>query len=317
LFGAITTDSYDSIVGPYAPGGVFGDVATNGDMSTANTLTVGGHVRIAGNGGLTSNNTVTIKQALHSNGPVTLTSESSISTDGYVNGTVSTATKVDFGGTLTQPAGTTNAGMVTANAFALGEINITPPCPCDNSAIIPVGALMMDYSLPENNDNAAVGLEASLLQTPGGPKHLQLPCGVFYLSGISNTAAVTITTTGNTALFIDGDIDVSGMLHIHPLPGAQLDIFTLGSIKINGNTVLGSPNYPAATRIYIGGNGPVTFANSLELSGFLYSDQATVSVNNALDIYGGLSVYKLQTSNTLVVHYDSGAQQLSEYCPAP
>jgi hypothetical protein len=318
LSGQVTTDSYNSLTAAYAPGGTTGDLATNADIYMANLLSVGGNLRVAGQYGLTSNNAVTIAQALFSQGQINLTVPSTVGTDGYVNGKITTSTTLDFGGTLTQPVGFPNSGMVSASAYMTEDVSVDPPCPCESSATIPVLDLITTYAISENNDNATIELAANTLMTPGGTKHLKLPCGVFYLDGISNTAAVTITTTGKTALFIGGGINISGSLKVHPLPGSELDLFVTGAISVNGETVIGSPNYPAATRMYVGGNEQMLFANSFELAGYLYSDEATLNVNNALDIFGGLSIYQLQTRNTLKVHYDSTAKELANYCmPSP
>ena len=318
LSGQVATDSYDSLTAAYAPGGIYGDLATNSNVYMSNMLSVGGNLHIAGQYGLTSNNKVSVAQALRSHGQINLSVPSTVATDGFVNGKITTSTTLDFAGTLTQPAGISNAGLVTAGAYVTEAVTVTPPCPCSGPKSVPVSSLMTTYSDPANNDNEAIALEANVLASPNGAQHLQLPCGVYYLSSISNTAPVTITTTGKTALFISGGINISGTLRMHPSPGSELDIFVTGAISVNGKAVIGSPNYPAATRMYIGGNNQVLFANSLELAGYLYSDEASLNVNNALDIFGGLSVYQLLTRNTLAVHYDTAVEALPDYCaPTP
>jgi hypothetical protein len=155
---------------------------------------------------------------------------------------------------------TTCAGYTLSNGTCNIEnpFTLQKPCKrCDPASQIPVNAYITNYS-GTNNDNAGIGLNADKFKAgaPGyvGSGILDLPCGYYFLSRIDVAGNLTIVAHGNTALFVQGDIN-SGPgtgLTISEAPGARLDLFVGGAIALQGSPNLGNSAYPANQRTYVG-----------------------------------------------------------------
>jgi hypothetical protein len=313
----VLTDAYDSTEGPYVPGGTGGGIGTNKGFASTNMLHVGGTLWSAGSAGITMGNISTVEHEFHSASNVTLTNVDTVGLDAYVNGHIMTSGQFSIGGTLTQSPGFFAQGNVTSAATVSAPVNVPPPCKCAPDELLPIASTIAAHASPQMNDNLAVGLSAGALVSPPGVASLVLPCGVYYLNGIASSQDVSIVATGNTALMIDGDVSVTGKLYISPAPGATLDVLIAGTFFASNKVVLGSPNYPAAMRVYVGGSSAINMSNNVTIGAYLYAMKAVVNFSHAVNIFGGLAVGALHASNTLNVHYDRAVLEASQDCAEP
>jgi hypothetical protein len=290
------TDAYNSATGPYKPGQLGGGVGVDRDVTLwSDTVTIGGTFWESGVG------------TYHSSGPT-----SEVKTDMHLGGSWSASSPFIVDGNASV-AGTLSG--VTVKGTNASVASVAPACDCSPSKIIPVGAIVAAHR-PPNNDNLAIALSASVFESPSVGLRLDLPCGSYYLTKIAASNPVTIAVHGRTALFIDGDVAASDALAFVLDPSAELDIFIAGTLKASDSLVIGSPNYPALTRAYVGGTDTLRLSADVRLGGELYAASSQLvdwSAKN--DIYGAVFAGNFKASAATRIHYDRGVLNAGGPCP--
>lgn len=311
-------DAYDSTLGPYTPGGEGGGVATNGAFRANSGFDTTGTLWAADelNSGaaVQTNMPGTISQRLHAGSAVQFANGVDIGGDAYVNGSVTR--DVTIGGDLHVPDTAYVDDSVSYTNLQRGPVDVARPCDaCGVDDRIPVGAIVANRS-GSNNDNALIGLDEDILAgISDGTRRIDLPCGHYYLSEITTNQAVTIVATGNSALYIGGDINSSSPLHITVTPDAQLDIFVAGSVKTNTGLKLGSPNFPALLRMYVGGAGGFHANTGADLSGYIYAVPGGIKSTGGLEVFGGVFGQSIATNNGGTYHFDRRINVVGDSCP--
>jgi len=303
----VFTDAYDSLAGPYEPGGIGGGIGANGAVATSNVVTVGGSLFTSAAGGYAATNEVDILGELHSGGNVSTNSDMNVGFDAFVDGDISG--NIDIGGTL-HTAGNVSGG-VTYGALDTTAATVDPPCRCDEQ--VPVGTIVSNYQV--NNDNALINLQPDALINPPGKLYVELPCGIYYLDGITTNSELTIVATGRVALMIGGNVSLSNSFQMLPAPGAELDVFVAGQFTASGEMALGSPAYPALMRVYLGSSTGLNLSNNTDIGAFLYAAAGPVTLSNKFDMFGGLIAGSLSASNEVTIHYDRAVLQAGTDCP--
>jgi hypothetical protein len=307
----LLTDAYDSTKGPYAPGGVGGGVGLDGDWTSSQTADVGGTLWSAASKGLVASSPMTVRQELHAGASVTV-QMCTVQSDAYVVGDATGPLTVDK--VLYQTPGAARTS-VTAGSVVPKAVTVPPPCDCSKSAILPIAATVA--SKKTANDNAAIGLDPGLLVGGSPPQRVDLPCGEYYLTGIASPIAVTIVAHGHTALYVDGDIVTSSPLTITLDPTAELDLFVAGTLKASQTLAIGSPNYPALSRTYVGGTMPLVVSDNVRLATNLYDATAQVSWSAPVEVYGSIFAGDFKASQTVKIHYDGAVIGAGQSCPPP
>jgi hypothetical protein len=305
------TDAYDSTKGPYMPGGVGGGVGLNGDWKSSSTTDVGGTLWSSAATGLTASSPMTVRQELHAGADVSV-HMCTVSDDAFIVGNA-TGNPMTIGKTLYQTPGATHTG-VTAAAVVPKTVTVPPPCSCSPSAILPVAAIVA--SKKTMNDNALIGLDAGLLTGANPPQRLDLPCGEYYLTGIQTSIAVTIVAHGHTAIYIDGDLIASSPITITLDPAAELDVFISGTIKASQKFWIGSPNYPALSRTYVGGSAALVISSNVTLATNLYDPTALITWSAPVEVYGAVVAGDFVASQVVKIHYDRQVVQAGQDCPS-
>ncbi len=312
----LVTDAYDSTKGPYAPGGLGGGVGLNGSLDSSSSNEIGGTLWASSSAGVTSTAPDTVKQELHVGGPVTASSTFDVGDDAYVAGNVSTTGTLSIGKTLYLPSGKTITGTVTSAAVVRQPVTVPPPCACDPQQLIPVAAIVAGVAT--SNDDAAIHLDPAALATPlGHAVRLDLPCGVYYFTSIDQQgSSVTIAAHGRTAVFVNGD--VTGELVSFVLdPDGQLDVFVAGTINGQSGLTVGSPNYPALSRTYLGSTSPFILTGNPQIGGNLYAAHGVVQDDTNNTIYGALYAGDFVSGSNVAIHYDRAVLQQGSTCSPP
>jgi hypothetical protein len=307
------TDAFDSTQGPYMPGGIGGGVGLDGSLNSSSGMTIGGTLWASAATGISTSASATVKGELHVGGPVSATIN--VSGDAYIKGNVSGG--VHIAKTLYHPGGKTGVAG-TYGAIMDVPVDVKPPCaacPLQPAGAIPVA--MMVLARKTSNDNASIGLDAAIFSKPNPPRRLDLPCGSYYLNSIENSESLTIYAHGHVALFVGGSISTSNDLTLTLAPDATFDIFVGGTINTSASLVIGSLNYPALTRVYVGGNGTVSFSSGVTLAGNLYAAAANVNWSAGADIYGSVYAGSFDASSSVRIHYDRQVVQAGQGCPPP
>ena len=291
----LTTDGYDSTKGP-PRGGLGGNVGCDDAITNwSSSVNVGGDLWAADAGTfMPSGPGSEIRQDLDLGGNINASSPFAVDENAYVTGTVSGVT-ID--------GGVSHPGAIAA------------PCDCAPSQLVPVGAIVAAHA-PPNNDDALIGLDPSVVAAGGGPLRIDLPCGNYYLSGIMTSNPLTIFAHGHTAIYIAGDVVAGSPLAFQLDPTATLDIFVSGTITTSQLLTVGSPNYPALCRLYVGGTAKLSFSQNANIGCNIYAaDSALVDWSATSAIYGSIFAGSFKASHNTFIHYDLGVLSAGSECP--
>lgn len=311
-------DAYDSSMGPYVPGGEGGGIAANGYIRANSGLSTTGTLWASDDFGsgtaIQTNEAATIGMRLHAGSAVLMGAGTTIGGDAYIDGDV--ARNMTIGGDLNAPAAASIGAGVTYTNLQTGPVDVASPCDaCGVDDRIPVGAIVADRS-GTNNDNALIGLDEDLLSGDnGGIRRLDLPCGHYYLSEITTSGEIAIVANGNTALYIGGDIKPTAHITITLTPDAQLDIFVAGSVGAVNGMKLGSPNYPALLRMYVGGVDGFRANVGTEIAGFIYAVPGGIHTNSGVEVFGGVFGQMVSSNSGSSYHFDRRINMVGESCP--
>jgi hypothetical protein len=180
--------------------------------------------------------------------------------------------------------------------------------------LVPIETMVQAHVSP-NNDNASIGLDPGVLASPNGPTRLDLPCGSYYLSSIEPSVPVTIWAHGHTALYIGKDVKSSDDIAFGVDPDGSFDIFVGGTIDTSSKLTIGSPNYPALTRTYVGSTAGVNFSSDASIAGEFYAAFGPVSWSAGTDAYGSVFAGNFSSSAPTRIHYDLGVLHAGDSCP--
>jgi hypothetical protein len=294
------------------PGGLGGGVGVDRSVSVSSLMDVGGTLWASASTGTSPSSQTTVREELHVGGPVSTSASMTVADDAFVDGNVSG--NVQIGGTLHIPSGDTASGGVTDKAVVNEPVSVPPPCDCTPRGLLPIASWIA--AAKTKNDNASIGLSPTALQNPAGDIHLDLPCGSYYLSGISSGNTVTVAAHGNTALFIDGNVSSDSGISFVTDPTAQFDILIGGTLSASSGLVIGSPAYPALTRTYIGSASTLDLSASGTVAGNVYAAYAPVSLSSDYTQYGSLFAGNFDATGSATIHYDR-ATVGGSLCPPP
>jgi hypothetical protein len=300
--GALSTDGFDSLKGPYPspappwPYMLGAGVGANGMVHNESSLNVGGPLWCSGD----ASAAIDVRQDLHVGGNAgTIT----VGGDAYVYGT----------GTGLTVKGTKHIGNGMDPTLA-----VTPPCiycPSQMPGPIDVASFVsarVTNTAGTNNDNASIKLSDTLFSSGTGPGRLDLPCGNYYLDGISRDAI--IYAHGHTALYVGAKGITAGNVTFSLDPTATFDIFVAGTVSNGGTFTVGAQNYPALTRMYVAGTGALTFSSSANIFGNLY-DAGHVGLSSGTTVYGSVYAGSLDGQADLTIHYDRQVVVQGATCP--
>src|SRR5262249_28205049 len=82
----------------------------------------------------------------------------------------------------------------------------------------------------------------------------------------------------------------------------------------SGFTV-GSPNYPASMRMYLGGSQTFSLSSEASIAGNLYDAAAPVSWSSEVAAYGAIIAGNFDASSNVTIHYDREAVDVGRVCP--
>ena len=312
--GNLSIDGFDSALGPYEPDLLSGSLGMNDHLDMDGRATVNGSALVAGR--LDVEDDLRITDDVSVGGDFSVSGEANIDGDAAIAGAIS-ASMLSVGGILRVPEGT-EVDDYTYGQLVEEEVIVDPPCPCDS--IPDVGAIV--DARRDRNDNADIDLDAGILVDHyDSIQHLALPCGHYYLNGSDVETDLTIIANGRTAIYIDDTFTTSGDLRILPAPDAELDLFIDGQITAEGTLTFGSPNYPAATRVYI--DDQTSIEGDVQLNGYLLGEDH-ITLEGDIEVFGGLFAGNLLAAEgNTSVHFDHQVREASDpeltnaTCPEP
>ena len=312
----LLVDAYDSRLGLYHPGGLGGGVGANGGYDTSASAEIWGALWCSADTGIDTHAANTIKQELRVGGSLQTSDTFTVGDDAYVAGDVGTSASITIGKTLHVPAASSVSANVTYGTLTREAVTVPPPCDCQPQQLIPVVDIVAAHRAP-NNDDALIHLDATVFETTGAPHRLDLPCGNYYLTKIDQSQALTIAAHGRTALYINGDVHNSDALSFALDPDAELDVFIAGTIDSSDTLTIGSPNYPALSRTYVGSPNGLRLSAGSRIGGNLYAAYGLVSWSAGSDLYGSIYAGDFAASAATAIHYDRAVLETGNACMPP
>jgi hypothetical protein len=138
------------------------------------------------------------------------------------------------------------AGEVVTQAFTLD-----PPCACDAEPAVDVAAIVALAAV--DNDNAATGFSPDALGGADDGQVHELPPGRLFVHAVSARGDVVLRVTGQSALFVGGDLQVGGALRAELSADAELELWIARDVAVAGPIALGALEHADAARMYVGG----------------------------------------------------------------
>lgn len=312
--GDLRSDSFDSALGPYAPGQAGGDLGSVGPLSPRGSWDIGGSLRSSDTTGVQA-----MPGSLRVRGQTQLGGalrgeSATLQGDAEIGGDINLI-NLTVGGTLTTPATSqiTVSGQRDTPNLNTAAVSVPPPCPCNLDPYVsgPILALM------QQNDNARLGLGKDQLEGYAGDPVLTLPCGGYLFQRISGLGSLDLRITGRVELAIAGGLDVGGQLRISLLPGAELDLYVHGDINVGGAVAIGDISAPPRLRLFPGGVDTIRLAGGGYISAAVLGRRRDFITSSPLDIYGALIAEQVSVNAALALHYDQQIRSISGSCGPP
>jgi hypothetical protein len=194
-------------------------------------------------------------------------------------------------------------------------VTIAPPCPCAPDEILDVASLVAEAK--GHNDNAANGIRPDMFNLLVGNVEATLPCGKFYIQQIAGVGNVIFKVTGRAALFVDGSVANTGNLEFQLAPSAEIDVFVRDNLVLTGRAVFGDESRPAASRIYVGGEGTVLLTGFGRFVGNLYAPRSLVQAVGYADVYGSVFAGTFLSPGYANFAFDAAIATAGDTCDKP
>jgi hypothetical protein len=313
---SFTTRGFDSALGPYQAdqsdnGGA--SVGGNGSYtSVAGTTDIGGSFSLADSSSLQLLGALLVDADFYAGGNVSVVGNTAVGRDAWLAGSFAGVGSLKVGRAL-HYTGSVVALLPTYETIQQQTVTIAKPCPCENSDILNIPALV--DAAKSKNDNNKFGIDKDALASIAATAQLTIPCGQFYLSQIAGLGNITVHVTGMSALFIDGSIDVTGNVSFTVDPGAEIDVFVKQDLLVQGSIAIASKDRPAAGRIWVGGSQPINLLSPW--IGNLYAPQASVSATIALEVWGSIFASDFSAGAVASFIFDRSVLFSGDNCTAP
>jgi hypothetical protein len=308
---ALVIDSFDSRQGQYTPGENGAAVGVNGMwFASASRVQIGSAI-LAGGASIASDNFLVAGDLWEKN-PLTATSSGiRIARDLWAAGDVTApATRsVNVGrDAYLAPGRSGSDRLALGGSPQFRNFDVPAPCACD----LNIPALVSQAQTA--NDNSAPGLSSIASSLGFATGIVPLPCGRLAFSGDTTlTSTVAFTVAQRTALFVEGNLSITGLASFDPGTTGELDIFVSGNLFVTGTVVIGNPKRPYATRLYVGGNA-INVSGAAVAALELYAPHAAVQLPGATDVYGAVVGQNISTSGAARVHFDRAILDTSNGC---
>ena len=279
-------------------------VGVDGELGATGALDIDGSLIAAGGGPMSIiSGDYRIAGNFKTNGDLSVTGGNiTFGRDLWVDGDVTAIGVASVKGDLHQTPGHSASGMMIGGQQLTETFSVPTPCACADDQILDIAAIVAAGTA--NSHNRDLGLSDDALAFVGsGP--IDLECGRFAFPGGNIVGATVIRAHGRTALFIDGDLVITGSFGVDLGTSGELDVFVTGDLVLTGAGEVGSQDRPAALRFYVGGSGDIAITGANHFAANLYAPRAAVAVTGADDIYGSFFVGSYFATGAQRMHYDA------------
>jgi hypothetical protein len=309
-FGAVRTEAFDSSTQKLVPGTAA--VGANGAFENS-TAIIGGSLTVAApTVYLTS--LLDVTRELRLGGELQISGPLTVAGDAWLAQAGKALTIVLIAGDLHVPPGKPLDAAISdgvVGQLLTEEFSVAPPCRCDESSVLDWSTIIQSASA--QNDNSKIGLTPQALLAPARATSITLPCGRYYLDGITGSSDIHLHVEGRVALFVAGDVLSTGQLRVTFGAGAELDWFVGGRLDFERAAQVGDVERPAALRVYVAGEGRLSVPNEY-VFGNLYAPRSEVALLGDADFHGSLFGRSVTSPKSIIVHYDTAVQRVDEDC---
>ena len=310
--GSFAIDAFDSARGPFAQGLAGASVGVNDQLISTGVLDISGSLIAAGRGlqPITSGHYV-VDGNVMTNGDLLATGAGiTFGRDLWVNGEINAIGLSNVVGDVYQtPGHGLPIGMQIGGQVHTQDFDVPDPCSCREGQVLDIEAIVEAGRAA--NHNADIGLRDGSSVSIGIGVPLDLGCGRFALESTHIVGASLIRAHGRTALFIDGDLTITGAFGVDLGTTGELDVFVTGHLLLTGGGAIGSIERPAALRFYVGGGGEIAITGANVFAANLYAPRSNVIVTGADAIYGSFFVGSYYATGAQVMHYDSAITRVT------
>jgi hypothetical protein len=313
--GYLLTRSFSGNAGsqPVAQGA---PVGVNGDLLSGSYVDAGGSLRVQGGtafaGYLNVGGDLMLEQDVTLLGDLTVTRDAWFQNDANITAGGIGRDLHTQAGNVEPPFWFSVGGTRTQSTFDLDT-----PCLCDAPHLLDIDAIVDDGQAHNDNADPSVQLDPASLTNLIGYNHVDLPCGRFYVDEISGAGELDLHVTGRTALFVGGDVAVTGYLNVTVDPNAELDLFVRGNMLQIGYGKFGNQAHPASVRVYVGGDADILYLGYQPFAGNLYAPKARLWSAGYIDVAGSLFAREIDAGDFLHVQYDTDILTQPDECEPP
>jgi hypothetical protein len=293
-----------------------GTVGINGTyLNSAGFTDVGGAFSIAGHDSLSLAGYVKTGGDFRAQGSIKVAGYIDVGRNAYLGSGATILGPISVAGDLHESGALLAIPQLVKGKTYQENVTVPPPCPCEDKDILDVAAMVADAK--NHNDNAKAGIGASMFNTLIGYAETTLPCGKFYIEAIGGIGDLIFNVTGRAALFVDGSINNTGNLEFRLGPGAEIDVFIRDNLAITGRATFGQKDRPAASRVYIGGDGDVILVGDGEFVGNLYAPRSLVQAVGYGAFLGALVARDFVCPGFADFSYDLAINRAGDSCTTP
>jgi hypothetical protein len=117
-------------------------------------------------------------------------------------------------------------------------------------------------------------------------------------------------------LVVDGDATLTSAFTVELVTeDAELDLMIGGLLSSDHAMVIGRPDHPARTRVYVGGAGTINLSGDSALATNFYAPLAAVALSGGTTVFGSLFVRRLDQAAPVTIHYDVDVRRADVGCP--
>lgn len=253
---------------------------------------------------------------LRVDGVLTAANEIDIDGDAVVGGLDIPGERVSVGGTHTVPEGTDLSSVESTNDVVTADVDVEAPCDCSQN--IDYDELRAEFrDVDGDGDDDYEGFDwdgddyegfdwdestdderQHIYPTPPFLLHdleeehvVHLGCGSYYLDTIDSAAPLTIVAVGDVAIFVDGDVTVSGPLVLKTTDDGSLELYVAGAFRPTNSVDIGIEAEPDAVRLYV--RDETRLAGPTSLHGTVYAPGAPFIADNTLTSDGAIFAHRL------------------------
>lgn len=231
---------------------------------------------------------------------------------GGTNAHASTAIATSYNGSPAINMGNANV-YGTLSTGAGGSITVGPNSAIGDSSWVSNHTGIESASYTNATDNQTFpsnSLPANLL-TALGPSAstngaTMLTGGNYQMSSLSSGSSNNpVIISGNTTLYVSGNVSISGTGDIEIQPGASLTLYVAGNTSISGKGIVNDNSSPEnLSYIGLAGNTSIAFSGQATFYGTINAPQADFSMVGNADVFGAAIVKSFTNSGNASFHYD-------------